>query len=352
MNPDFSKTKFQEVKVRAETWLGTAFRLIFGYLIFTMFYCILQFTSLGQLWDVDRSKVPKMNLVYSWMIIYILYSCYVIFRQTAFVLCNNPLVKRVGNAIRNYLDDYALLLYTSIIPFLCFFSRELYDCYARHPSSYFGTISHTVTSLSVDIIFHYGVHLSLYLIPLLAFLYMIALIYKAIRFDREASSPLENSNLPSPSRESLREIIRERTIIALKDFFWWVALFIFLTALFILIIVLFQKVYLLLETPTIKPTETSSMVPMGGAFIGTFIDGLILFIIVALFFNTLIRNILLGFCDCIALIFPQLAKPPYFYNKIQGHAWFPYILWCFVVFCFCLCNFFIYQIATIQIKIL
>jgi len=245
MNPDSSKTKFQEVKVRAETWSGTAFRLILGYLIFTMFYCAIRFSSLGDenLLNVDCNRVTIGGVISGTCIpLFVFYSCYTIIRQAAFFLCRSPLIKRIGVVLRNFLDDYALLLYTSIMPFLCFFSRELYDCYARHPSSYFGTIGRTVTSLSVDIIFRYGVHLSLYLIPLLAFLYMIALIYKVIRFDREASSPLENSNLPSPSQKSLREIIRGRTIIALKDFFWWVAFFIFLTALFILIIVQLQKV--------------------------------------------------------------------------------------------------------------
>ena len=334
------------MKIYTKTWSNTAFHLMFGYNVLAVYFCILQFSSLGQLWGVDQNKVPKMNLVCSWMVFYILYSCYVIFRQTTFVLCHNPLVERAGKAIHNFLDDFVLLFYACYIPFLCLCTRELYDSYARHAVWCFATLPLSIRTLSVDIFFDFGIQLSLYLIPLLAFLYMIALIYKAIKYNREANALLENSNLPSSSWKSLREIIRGRTIITLKDFFWWVAVFIFWTALFILIVVLFQKVDSLLETPTIKPSETSSMAPMGGAFLGGFIDGLILFIIVALFFNILIRNIIFGMWDCTILAFPQLLKLSVFYNRTQGRVWFPYVLWGGVVLCFFLCNFVIYQIAT------
>ena len=356
MSHDSSNTKCQEMKARAETWSRTAFHLIFGYIIFTIFFCVARFTSLGDenLLNVDCNGVTIGGEILDTCIpLFVFYSCYIIFRRVAFILFRYPLVKRIETIIRKFLDDFVLMFYVCFVPFLCFYARELYDSYARHAIWCFANLPITISTLTIHIFFDYGLQLSLRLIPLLLLLYVISVIYKAVKFSREANSPIENANSDKAlsSRKSLREIIRGRTVIVLKDFFGWVAIFIFWTALFILIVGIFLKVYSLLETPTIVSNETSSMASMGGAFIDDFIDSLILFIICAIFFNALIRNIIFGIWECVILVFPRFTKWADFYSKTQDRPWFPIILWGSVVFCFFVSIFLIYIIATINISL-
>ena len=282
-------------QVAQKTWRTLFIDIFIGYVLLLIFILLVQWTQLSFLIKEDKHN-PTFNQgrLYEAVIGFlIVYSIYTIGRVIVFSLRKNIHFNKISALVCHFIDDYAWCLYVCYFPFLLCIPEKYSELNYIHDKG--------------ELIFRFytvSVFLSQYLIPMILIQRMACFFYVVIRKKKFENITEESLQLPNkPEYSTLRLIFNPCAVKIRNEFFYRIAVLVFLTT--IPILVMKMNTWLLAITSdgsaAFKYYGDAPVLGVGSAFMFDALEKLTVMIICCVLFFVVARNILIALYHCARL---------------------------------------------------